>query len=135
MASCLVPLPPGVCRSFRCCCYIAASRQRNGSPFAERVSQQPAPVLIGTDLERTLGIWTLRAFAYDALLAQAVQPSQSCSSPSFARHPLSQRDFSHLKTLVGPLRAFIALLRHSSVVPKCLPNVWLLTKPGCSRRL
>lgn len=64
VASWLVQLPPDICGSFLCYCYIAASSRRNTLPFAERVLQQPAPILIGIDLERTLGIWRLERICF-----------------------------------------------------------------------
>lgn len=72
-----------------------------------------------------------REFASYTLLAQPIQPSKSCNNSSFP-HNLFSQTFSHIKALLGSLRMFITLLRHSSVVlPKCLPNVWLLKKHGC----
>lgn len=43
---------------------IATSSWRNTLPFAERVLQQPAPILIGTDCKRTLGIWKLERICF-----------------------------------------------------------------------
>lgn len=80
------------------------------------------------------GLWEFgssREFASYTLLAQPMQPSNSHNNYSFPRNLFCQA-LSHLKALLGPLRTFIALLRHSSMVlHKCLPNVWLLTNHGC----
>lgn len=78
--------------------------------------------------QTSVGFWES---AFYTLLAQPVQLSKSRNKPSSPDNLFSQT-FSHPEALLGSLQMFMTLLCHCSVMlPKCLPNVWLLKKHGC----